>query len=88
MGPLKESCKKDHKMQDKEFCRSRIPRLVLRPHLSQQHFQYQKVSPASESPFSEEESKEFNPLSSSGGSARTISSNSFCSGIKERMYIS
>ncbi|XP_058030997.1 syntabulin [Ahaetulla prasina] len=79
MGPLKESCKKDHKMQDKEFCRSRIPRLVLRPHLPQQHFQYQKVSPASESPFSEEESKEFNPLSSSGGSARTISSNSFCS---------
>ncbi|XP_034278082.1 syntabulin isoform X1 [Pantherophis guttatus] len=79
MGPLKESCKKDHKMQDKEFCRSRIPRLVLRPHLPQQHFQYQKVSPASESPFSEEESKEFNPLSSSGRSARTISSNSFCS---------
>ncbi|XP_070604323.1 syntabulin isoform X2 [Erythrolamprus reginae] len=79
MGPLKESCKKDHKMQDKEFCRSRIPRLVLRPHHPQQHFQYQKVSPASESPFSEEESKEFNPLSLSGGSARTISSNSFCS---------
>ncbi|ETE64846.1 Syntabulin, partial [Ophiophagus hannah] len=47
--------------------------------LREQHFQYQKMSPASESPFSEEESKEFNPLSSSGGSARTISSNSFCS---------
>ncbi|XP_039210483.1 syntabulin isoform X3 [Crotalus tigris] len=79
MGPLRESDKKEHRMQDKELCRSRIPRLVLRPHLPQQHFPYQKVSPASESPFSEEESKEFNPLSSSGGSARTISSNSFCS---------
>ncbi|XP_054841490.1 syntabulin isoform X2 [Eublepharis macularius] len=66
-------------MQDKEICRSRIPRLVLRPHLPQQHPHHQKVSPASESPFSEEESREFNPLSSSGGSARTISSNSFCS---------
>ncbi|KAM6411178.1 syntabulin isoform 3-T3 [Pluvialis apricaria] len=51
--------------------RSRIPRLVLRPQ--------QKVSPASESPFSEEESREFNPPSSSGGSGRTVSSNSFCS---------
>uniref|UniRef100_A0ABM5GCI4 Syntabulin isoform X3 n=1 Tax=Pogona vitticeps TaxID=103695 RepID=A0ABM5GCI4_9SAUR len=78
MGPLKESSK-EHKMQDKEFCRSRIPRLVLRPHLPQQHPHHQKVSPASESPFSEEESRDFNPLSSSGGSARTISSNSFCS---------
>ncbi|KYO29305.1 syntabulin [Alligator mississippiensis] len=38
-----------------------------------------QVSPASESPFSEEESRDFNPRSSSGGSARTISSNSFCS---------
>ncbi|NWX04845.1 SYBU protein, partial [Caloenas nicobarica] len=55
----------------KETARSRIPRLVLRPQ--------QKVSPASESPFSEEESREFNPPSSSGGSRRTISSNSFCS---------
>ncbi|NXO80061.1 SYBU protein, partial [Sitta europaea] len=55
----------------KEVSRSRIPRLVLRPH--------QKVSPASESPFSEEESREFNPPSSSVGSGRTISSNSFCS---------
>jgi len=36
------------------------------------------VSPASESPFSEEESREFN-AGSSGRSARTISSNSFCS---------
>ncbi|XP_048363962.1 syntabulin isoform X2 [Sphaerodactylus townsendi] len=66
-------------MQVKEVCRSRIPRLVLRPHLSQKHPYHQKASPASESPFSEEESREFNPLSSSGGSARTISSNSFCS---------
>ncbi|XP_068937178.1 syntabulin isoform X4 [Petaurus breviceps papuanus] len=60
---------------EKEISRSRIPRLILRPHLPQQQ---QKVSPASESPFSEEESREFNP-SSSGRSARTISSNSFCS---------
>ncbi|NXT40462.1 SYBU protein, partial [Pelecanoides urinatrix] len=52
----------------KEVSRSRIPRLVLRPQ--------QKGSPASESPFSEEESREFNPPSSSG---RTVSSNSFCS---------
>uniref|UniRef100_A0A8C2YPT0 Syntabulin n=1 Tax=Chinchilla lanigera TaxID=34839 RepID=A0A8C2YPT0_CHILA len=60
---------------EKEISRSKIPRLILRPHLpKQQH----KVSPASESPFSEEESREFNP-SSSGRSARTISSNSFCS---------
>ncbi|NXA39292.1 SYBU protein, partial [Eudromia elegans] len=56
----------------KEGTRSRIPRLVLRP---QQH----KVSPASESPFSEEESREFPPSASPGGSARTASSNSFCS---------
>ncbi|NXK46803.1 SYBU protein, partial [Chauna torquata] len=59
----------------KEVSRSRIPRLVLRPQPPLQ----QKVSPASESPFSEEESREFNPPSSSGGSARTVSSNSFCS---------
>lgn len=61
---------------EKEVSRSRIPRLVLRPQ--------QKVSPASESPFSEEESREFNPPSSSAGSGRTISSNSFCSGTAER----
>ncbi|XP_034981010.2 syntabulin isoform X4 [Zootoca vivipara] len=79
MGPLRESSKEQHKMQDKEIRRSRIPRLVLRPHLPQQQLRHQKVSPASESPFSEEESREFHPLSSSGGSARTISSNSFCS---------
>ncbi|XP_068937180.1 syntabulin isoform X6 [Petaurus breviceps papuanus] len=76
MGPLRET-KKAHRGQhhEKEISRSRIPRLILRPHLPQQQ---QKVSPASESPFSEEESREFNP-SSSGRSARTISSNSFCS---------
>ncbi|XP_020826046.1 syntabulin isoform X3 [Phascolarctos cinereus] len=75
MGPLRET--KVHRGQhhEKEISRSRIPRLILRPHLPQQQ---QKVSPASESPFSEEESREFNP-SSSGRSARTISSNSFCS---------
>ncbi|KAG3273710.1 syntabulin, transcript variant X1 [Ictidomys tridecemlineatus] len=75
MGPLREN--KEHRVQhhEKEISRSRIPRLILRPHLPQQQH---KVSPASESPFSEEESREFNP-SSSGRSARTISSNSFCS---------
>ncbi|XP_021242750.1 syntabulin isoform X3 [Numida meleagris] len=76
MGPLRESGKDEQKAHpEKEVSRSRIPRLVLRPQPPQQH----KVSPASESPFSEEESREFNPPSSSGGSARTISSNSFCS---------
>ncbi|XP_067323430.1 syntabulin isoform X4 [Anolis sagrei] len=69
----------EQRMQEKEICRSRIPRLILRPPLSQQQPHYQKVSPTSESPFSEEESREFNPLSSSGASARTISSTSFCS---------
>ncbi|XP_037237227.1 syntabulin isoform X2 [Falco biarmicus] len=72
MGPLRESSKEQKTQLEKEVSRSRIPRLVLRPQ--------QKVSPASESPFSEEESREFNPPSSSGGSARTVSSNSFCSG--------
>ncbi|XP_041624995.1 syntabulin isoform X4 [Vulpes lagopus] len=76
MGPLREP-KKEQRVQhhEKEISRSRIPRLILRPHLPQQQH---KVSPASESPFSEEESREFN-ASSSGRSARTISSNSFCS---------
>ncbi|XP_030351322.1 syntabulin isoform X1 [Strigops habroptila] len=72
MGPLRESSKQEQNTQlEKEVSRSRIPRLVLRPQ--------QKTSPASESPFSEEESREFNPPSSSGGSRRTVSSNSFCS---------
>nr|XP_036866692.1 syntabulin isoform X3 [Manis javanica] len=76
MGPLRETKKEQRvKHHEKEISRSRIPRLILRPHLPQQKH---KVSPASESPFSEEESREFNP-SSSGRSARTISSNSFCS---------
>nr|XP_004661444.2 syntabulin isoform X1 [Jaculus jaculus] len=79
MGPLRDS-KKEQRVQhhEKEISRSRIPRLILRPHLPQQQQQQHKVSPASESPFSEEESKEFNP-SSSGRSGRTISSHSFCS---------
>ncbi|XP_040287688.1 syntabulin isoform X6 [Bufo bufo] len=68
MGPLQDG----KKMQDKEIARSRIPRLVLRPYLPKQ-----KVSPSSESPFSEEDSKDFNLTSSR--SARTISNNSFCS---------
>ncbi|XP_063279877.1 syntabulin isoform X1 [Prinia subflava] len=71
MGPLRESGKEQRTQLEKEVSRSRIPRLVLRPQ--------QKVSPSSESPFSEEESREFNPPSSSAGSGRTISSNSFCS---------
>ncbi|XP_032981684.1 syntabulin isoform X4 [Rhinolophus ferrumequinum] len=75
MGPLRESKEQRGQHHEKEISRSRIPRLILRPHLPQQQH---KVSPASESPFSEEESREFNP-SSSGRSARTISSNSFCS---------
>ncbi|KAM8785892.1 syntabulin isoform 1-T3 [Rhynchonycteris naso] len=75
MGPLRESKKEQRVHHEKELARSRIPRLILRPHGPQQQH---KVSPASESPFSEEESREFN-LSSSGRSARTISSNSFCS---------
>ncbi|XP_055966066.1 syntabulin isoform X2 [Sorex fumeus] len=74
MGPLRDSKEQRGQHQEKEISRSRIPRLILRPHLP---LQQQKVSPTSESPFSEEESKEFNP--SSGRSARTISSNSFCS---------
>lgn len=60
---------------DKEAsARSRIPRLVLRPYLPRL-----KASPSSESPFSEEESKDFQ--SGNGSSGRTISSNSnsFCS---------
>ncbi|XP_004640136.1 syntabulin isoform X2 [Octodon degus] len=75
MGPLRDAKEQRVQHHEKEVSRSRIPRLILRPHLpKQQH----KVSPSSESPFSEEESREFNP-SSSGHSARTISSNSFCS---------
>ncbi|XP_006892397.1 PREDICTED: syntabulin isoform X1 [Elephantulus edwardii] len=75
MGPLRETKEQRVQHHEKELSRSRIPRLILRPHLPQQQH---KVSPASESPFSEEESREFNP-SSSGRSARTVSSNSFCS---------
>uniref|UniRef100_H0WUG5 Syntabulin n=2 Tax=Otolemur garnettii TaxID=30611 RepID=H0WUG5_OTOGA len=75
MGPLRETKQQRVQHHEKVASRSRIPRLILRPHLPQQQH---KVSPASESPFSEEESREFNP-SSSGRSARTISSNSFCS---------
>ncbi|XP_069710641.1 syntabulin isoform X1 [Phaenicophaeus curvirostris] len=71
MGPLRESGKEQKAPLEKEPSRSRIPRLVLRPQ--------QKASPASESPFSEEESREFNPPASSAGSGRTVSSNSFCS---------
>lgn len=74
MSDLEKELRVQH--HEKEIARSRIPRLILRPHLPQQQH---KVSPASESPFSEEESREFNP-SSSGRSARTVSSNSFCSG--------
>ncbi|KAG8441687.1 hypothetical protein GDO86_010754 [Hymenochirus boettgeri] len=66
MGPLQDS----KKLQERELARSRIPRLVLRPYLPKT-----KTSPSSESPFSEEEGKDF----SSRRSARTISSNSFCS---------
>nr|KAF6405759.1 syntabulin [Rousettus aegyptiacus] len=58
MGPLRETKEQRVQRHEKEISRSRIPRLILRPHLPQQQH---KVSPASESPFSEEESREFSP---------------------------
>ncbi|KAK2500956.1 hypothetical protein MC885_004897 [Smutsia gigantea] len=75
MGPLQETKEQRVQHHEKEISRSRIPRLILRPHLPQQKH---KVSPASESPFSEEDSREFDP-SSSRRSARAIRSNSFYS---------
>ncbi|XP_078254395.1 syntabulin isoform X3 [Rhinoraja longicauda] len=65
----------DQKVREQTGPRSRIPRLVLRPY-SHVH----KRSPSSESPLSEEESRDYEP--SSGQSRRstaTDSSISFCS---------
>ncbi|XP_067887058.1 syntabulin [Heterodontus francisci] len=74
MGPFNEY-HKDQKVQEKRNPRSRIPRLVLRPYPH-----VQKGSPPSESPLSEEESRDYDL--SSGQSRRsttTVSSSSFCS---------
>ncbi|XP_067836860.1 syntabulin isoform X4 [Heptranchias perlo] len=74
MGPFNEY-HKDQKVREKRSPRSRIPRLVLRP-----YSHIQKGSPSSESPLSEEESREYDL--SSGQSLRsttTASSISFCS---------
>ncbi|XP_078254392.1 syntabulin isoform X2 [Rhinoraja longicauda] len=74
MGPFNEY-HKDQKVREQTGPRSRIPRLVLRPY-SHVH----KRSPSSESPLSEEESRDYEP--SSGQSRRstaTDSSISFCS---------
>ncbi|XP_051878666.1 syntabulin isoform X3 [Pristis pectinata] len=74
MGPFNEY-HKDQKVREKRSPRSRIPRLVLRP-----YSHIQKGSPSSESPLSEEESRDYDL--SSGQSRRsttTVSSISFCS---------
>ncbi|XP_069777188.1 syntabulin isoform X2 [Narcine bancroftii] len=74
MGPVNEY-HKDQKVREKRSPRSRIPRLVLRP-----YSHIQKGSPSSESPFSEEESREYDLSSSqSRRSTTTVSSISFCS---------
>ncbi|KAG7469987.1 hypothetical protein MATL_G00134590 [Megalops atlanticus] len=70
MGPFQEY--QEQKVPEKESHRSRIPRLVLRPYRPKQ-----KGSPLSESPFSEEESRDCDL--SSDHSKRTISTHSFCS---------
>ncbi|XP_032875926.1 syntabulin isoform X3 [Amblyraja radiata] len=74
MGPFNEY-HKDQKVQEKCGPRSRIPRLVLRP-----YSHIQKRSPSSESPLSEEESRDYDLSSSqSRRSTATDSSISFCS---------
>lgn len=74
MGPFNEY-HKDQKVQEKRGPRSRIPRLVLRP-----YSHIQKRSPSSESPLSEEESRDYDLSSSqSRRSTATDSSISFCS---------
>ncbi|XP_072895111.1 syntabulin isoform X5 [Hemitrygon akajei] len=74
MGPLNEY-HKNQKVQEKRSPRSRIPRLVLRP-----YSHIQKGSPSSESPLSEEDSRDYDLSSSqSRRSATTVSSISFCS---------
>ncbi|KAJ8353970.1 hypothetical protein SKAU_G00215370 [Synaphobranchus kaupii] len=70
MGPFQEY--QEHKASEKESARSRIPRPVLRPSRPKL-----KGLPLSDSPFSEEESRDCDL--SSDHSKRTISTNSFCS---------
>ncbi|XP_031178637.1 syntabulin isoform X2 [Sander lucioperca] len=68
MGPFQEY--EEKKSPEKGSPRSRIPRLVLHPFRPKD-----KGSPLSDSPFSEEEGKEY----SSDLSKRTINTNSYCS---------
>ncbi|XP_060680156.1 syntabulin [Hemiscyllium ocellatum] len=64
----------DQKVREKRSPRSRIPRLVLRPY---PHIQ--KGSPSSESPISEEESRDYDLSSGHSRRSTTVSSISFCS---------
>ncbi|XP_041046356.1 syntabulin-like isoform X6 [Carcharodon carcharias] len=73
MGPFNEY-HKDQKVREKRSPRSRIPRLVLRPY---PHIQ--KGSPSSESPLSEEESRDYDLSSGQSRRSTTVSSISFCS---------
>ncbi|XP_048452225.1 syntabulin-like isoform X4 [Rhincodon typus] len=73
MGPFNEY-HKDQKVREKRSPRSRIPRLVLRPY---PHIQ--KGSPSSESPISEEDSRDYDPSSGQSRRSTTVSSISFCS---------
>ncbi|XP_038665675.1 syntabulin isoform X4 [Scyliorhinus canicula] len=73
MGPFNEY-HKDQKVREKRSPRSRIPRLVLRPY---PHIQ--KGSPSSESPLSEEESRDYDLSSGRSRRSTTVSSISFCS---------
>ncbi|XP_078072577.1 syntabulin isoform X2 [Mustelus asterias] len=73
MGPFNE-CHKDQKVREKRSPRSRIPRLVLRPYPHTQ-----KGSPSSESPLSEEESRDYDLSSGHSRRSTTVSSISFCS---------
>ncbi|KAJ8288373.1 hypothetical protein COCON_G00010320 [Conger conger] len=70
MGPFQDY--QEHKASEKEGTRSRIPRPVLRPYRPKS-----KGLPLSDSPFSEEESRDCDL--SSDHSKTTISTNSFCS---------
>ncbi|XP_048385105.1 syntabulin isoform X5 [Stegostoma tigrinum] len=73
MGPFNE-CQKDQKVREKRSPRSRIPRLVLRPYPHNQ-----KGSPSSESPISEEDSRDYDLSSGQSRRSTTVSSISFCS---------
>ncbi|XP_031178638.1 syntabulin isoform X3 [Sander lucioperca] len=75
MGPFQEY--EEKKSPEKGSPRSRIPRLVLHPFRPKD-----KGSPLSDSPFSEEEGKEY----SSDLSKRTINTNSYCSGSEQSAH--